>query len=77
MANFTWVNAAAWAGIDIEEFPNVKAWWEKLKARPGFVLGMNVPEKAKADPKDPKEVEKIAKEASSWIMNGMNDDRKK
>ena len=48
-----------------------------MKARPGFVLGMNVPEKAKADPKDPKEVEKIAKEASSWIMNGMNDDRKK
>ena len=55
----------------------MKAWWEKLKARPGFVQGMNVPEKAKPDTKDPNEAEKIAKEASSWIMKGMDDDKRK
>ena len=47
-----------------------------MKDRPGFVLGMNVPEKAMADLKDPKEVEKIANEARSWIMGGVNEDRR-
>jgi glutathione S-transferase len=43
IANFGWVDSYARAGLDIEEFPSVKAWLEKLKARPGFLAGLNVP----------------------------------
>jgi hypothetical protein len=54
------------------------AWWEKLKARPGFSAGLDVPEKNKnKNITDPKELEKIVKEASSWVMKGMEDDKKK
>lgn len=66
IANFGWVNSAAWAGVDIEEFPNLKAWYEKLKTRPGFVAGLDVP----------KELERVAKETSSWVMKGMEEDKK-
>lgn len=78
IANFGWVNAATWAGVDLAEFSNLKAWHAKLKARPGVAAGLNVPEKNKlADVKDPKEQERIAKEASAWVMKGMEEDKKK
>lgn len=78
IANFGWVNSAAWAGIDIEEFPNLKAWYEKLKARPGFAAGLDVPQKnVYRDIKDPKEMERVAKEASAWVMKGMEEDKKR
>jgi hypothetical protein len=49
-----------------------------LKARPGFVAGLAKPERfVVQDTKDPKELERIAKEASAWIMKGMADDKKK
>lgn len=49
-----------------------------MKARPGFIQGLSKPERPKAsDTKDPKELERIAKEASAWIMKGMQDDKGK
>lgn len=49
-----------------------------MKSRPGFVQGLAKPERFKApDTKDPKELERVAKEASAWIMKGMGDDKKK
>lgn len=77
IANFGWVNSAAWAGIDLEEFTNLKAWHEKLKARPGVTAGLNVPENKDKDVKDPKEQERIAKETSAWVLKGMEEDKKK
>ena len=63
--------------MDIEEFPNLKTWHQKLKARPGFSAGLDVPQKNKnKDVKDPKELERITKEASAWIMKGMEQDKK-
>jgi len=78
ITTFGWVNAHARAGVDIEEFPNLKAWHAKLKARPGVLAGLDVPQKNKADDaKDPKELEKIAKDTSAWVMKGMEDDKKR
>jgi hypothetical protein len=49
-----------------------------LKARPGFVAGLSKPARFNAaDSKDPKEVERAAKEGSAWILKGMQDDKKK
>jgi hypothetical protein len=55
----------------------LKAWYEKLKVRPGFSAGLDVPQKNKnKDVKDPKELERIAKENSAWILKGMEEDKK-
>ena len=78
IANFGWVNSAAWAGVELEEFPNLKEWHRKLKERPTVQAGLDVPEKNKyKDSSDPKEQERIAKEASAWIMQGTQADKKK
>ena len=45
IAHWGWVASAGWAGIDIEEFPHLKAWEEKLAAREGVEKGRHVPEK--------------------------------
>lgn len=69
---------AGWAGVNIEEFPNVKAWEEKLTARPGVDKGKDIPKKlnVKEKIKDPKFADEYAKKASQWIMKGMGDDKK-
>ena len=62
--------------MDVDEFPNVKAWEEKMTARPGFDKGKDIPSKLKIKErlKDPKFAENYAKKASSWIMQGMKED---
>ncbi|KAJ6509882.1 glutathione S-transferase [Mycena vitilis] len=42
---FAWVRIHKYAGIEsIDEFPNVKAWVERLLARPGVQVGITVPQ---------------------------------
>ena len=55
IANFGWVNSAAGAGVDVAEFSDLKAWHEKLKARPGVSSGLDVIKNKRKDVKDPKE----------------------
>ncbi|KAK5004079.1 hypothetical protein LTR28_009369 [Elasticomyces elasticus] len=43
IAHFGWVAAAFWAGIDIEEFPTLKAWEDRMYARPGVEKGTTHP----------------------------------
>lgn len=41
---FPWVNVSSYAGIDsYDEWPNLKAWIERIKARPTVQSGLNVP----------------------------------
>lgn len=43
IAHWGWISAAGWAGIDIDAFPHLKAWEERLWARPSLQKGANVP----------------------------------
>lgn len=74
-----WVWAAGWAGLDINEFPNLKKWEEMLEKRPALLKGRDVPVEhhGKFIPADEEAMEKKAKEAREWIMRGMKDDEKK
>lgn len=79
IATIGWVIWAGWAGVDIEEFPNLKAWEERMSAREGVKKGSNVPKELKIKERlrqDPKGMDEYAKKASSWIMQGMADDKK-
>jgi glutathione S-transferase len=38
-----WVNSSPMAGLDIAQFPHVKAWLERVTARPAVQKGIAVP----------------------------------
>ncbi|KAL1888862.1 Glutathione S-transferase 2 [Ceratocystis pirilliformis] len=38
-----WVGTSIWCGLNIDEFPKVKEWLERMEKRPGVVAGWNVP----------------------------------
>lgn len=64
-----WVNSHDWAGVSIEEFPNVKKWLATMLERPGVQKGFDVPDKQeprKALTKE--EQDKIAAETRAWIL---------
>ncbi|KAL9108736.1 MAG: hypothetical protein Q9227_006532 [Pyrenula ochraceoflavens] len=74
-----WVAFAGWASVDIEEFPHLKAWEERMSAREGVGKGLNIPDKltVKEKLKDKAAVEREAKEAAKWVQQGMKEDAKR
>lgn len=48
IAHFTWVNVHAWAGVSIDDLPNLSAWRERIRQRPAVQRGLAVP--GKVDP---------------------------
>lgn len=79
ISHWGWVAAAGWAGVDIEEFPNLKAWEEKMGRREGVERGRHVPSphRMKEMLKDKDEVDRKAREASEWIQREQAKDAKK
>ncbi|KAI0383249.1 glutathione S-transferase [Hypomontagnella monticulosa] len=43
VAIFIFAHSSKWCGIDINEFPNVKAWRDKLLQRPAFQKALQIP----------------------------------
>lgn len=79
IAHWGWVTAAGWAGIDIEEFPHLKAWEERMYARPGVEKGRHVPvpHTIKELLKDEAKVKEEAAKSRAWVQAGMAADAKK
>lgn len=70
---FPWVRYHFWAGVtnkDMEKFPNLKKWLQRIGERDAVKAGIAVPEKSSIDDKSEEELEQAAKEASAWIMKG-------
>jgi glutathione S-transferase len=44
ISTFCWVWSAAWAGIDVAEFPNIEKWMHKIAKRPAVKEGLDIPE---------------------------------
>lgn len=67
-----WVKGYKWSGIEnLDAFPNLAKWIDRIAERPTTKLAINVPE-AKTAPKTKEEEEAAAKEASAWILRGQN-----
>jgi GST-like protein len=49
IANFTWVNIHAWAGVEIKSLPRLSAWRERIRERPAVQRGLAVPGKIDAE----------------------------
>jgi glutathione S-transferase len=43
IANWGWVRAYAWAGLEIDDLPNLRRWHEAMAARPACQRGVEVP----------------------------------
>jgi len=66
-----WVRIWEWAGVEnLDAFPNVAAWIERLADRPAVQVGLTKPPGAQAK-LTAEEAEKKAVEARKWIMRGM------
>lgn len=76
IAHFGWVAAAGWAGVEIEDFPTLNAWLERMYARPGVEKGRHVPKRhgMKELMQDKEKMERKAEEAKKWIQAGMKQD---
>jgi GST-like protein len=44
IATYPWAARHPWQGIALEDYPNVKRWFDELSARPAVQRGMAVPE---------------------------------
>ncbi|KFY08301.1 hypothetical protein V492_06346 [Pseudogymnoascus sp. VKM F-4246] len=77
IAHIGWITAAAWAGIEIEDFPALKAWRDKMQARPAVKKGSDIPV-PRAKPADTEEErKKLAEETRAWVQQGMKEDASK
>ncbi|KAI9750061.1 MAG: hypothetical protein M4579_006613 [Chaenotheca gracillima] len=77
IAHYGWIASAAWAGVDINEFPNLKAWEERMTAREGVERGRHVPDPHKIKELSKDEMDKRAEEGRKWVQAGMAADAKK
>lgn len=76
MSSFTWVRWGPWAGIELSEFPNLKAWSEEIEKREAVKKGLLVPSgedqivRLRRDPhvEDP---------FKGWVMKGQNEVKEK
>ncbi|KAL1882690.1 hypothetical protein VTK73DRAFT_1602 [Phialemonium thermophilum] len=75
-----WVAASHWAGVNIDDFPNLKSWVDRVIERPGSEKGRHVPTRHTAleqRNKSQEELEEQAAQGRQWILQGMAQDAKK
>ncbi|KAI9809520.1 MAG: hypothetical protein M1827_006826 [Pycnora praestabilis] len=79
ISHWGWVTAAGWAGVDIDEFPSLKAWDERMMKRPGVERGRHVPDphRMKELLQDKEATEKHAAESAKWVQEANKKDFEK
>lgn len=79
LASFAWINWAEWAGVEVKDFKHLKAWLDRINARPAIQKGLDVPEpfemKKKMQSKEGEE--EYQKMHSQWVMKGQQADQEK
>jgi len=59
IANWSWTRIHNWAGVGIEEFPNLSRWLDALEARPALIRGAAVPKQTNYNANDNAEADAI------------------
>ncbi|KND03010.1 glutathione peroxidase [Spizellomyces punctatus DAOM BR117] len=71
VASFGWVAAHNWAGVSLDEFPNVDKWLHRVAERPAVRRGMDVPDKNTLIDRDfavDPNAEQKARDSAKWIF---------
>jgi glutathione S-transferase len=76
---FSWINWAAWAGVETDSFKELERWLKAIQDREAVERGVNVPEKfeLRERMKSKESADAYAKKNSAWIMQGMKEDEEK
>jgi GST-like protein len=45
IATYPWIARFEWHQVDLNDFPNVKRWFDAISARPAVKRGMDVPKR--------------------------------
>ncbi|KAK3670239.1 Glutathione S-transferase 2 [Recurvomyces mirabilis] len=79
IAHWGWISAGPWAGVEVEHYPHLKAWEDRMWGRPAVQKGANVPDpyKMKELLADKEKMEKHAAQSRAWVQQGMKDDAEK
>jgi GSH-dependent disulfide-bond oxidoreductase len=43
VATWPWISRYEWQGVSLDDYPNVRRWYDAVKARPGVQRGYDVP----------------------------------
>lgn len=65
---FTWIIYAVWAGVNLSDYPHLKAWTERIWALPGVRKGSEVPNANRLFDMTTEEQDAYADAASKWIQ---------
>ncbi|KAH8817498.1 glutathione S-transferase GstA [Xylogone sp. PMI_703] len=76
ISHWGWIVFAGWAGVEIDDFPHLKAWEERVAQHSGIEKGRHVPEphSIKEILKNKKLIEEKAARGQTWVQRGMADD---
>ncbi|KAI1266677.1 glutathione S-transferase [Xylariaceae sp. FL1019] len=80
IACWGWVAGAKNTGVDIDEFPTLKEWVQRMLKRPGVEKGRHVPSKHGYEESQAMTEEDFEKKAAAnrgWILQGQKDEQKK
>ncbi|EZF32450.1 glutathione S-transferase-like protein [Trichophyton mentagrophytes] len=79
ISHWGWIASAGWAGVEIDDFPHLKAWEERLLKREGVEKGRHVPKPhtIKELLKDKEAMEREAAKSRQWVQAGMKSDASK
>ncbi len=64
IATWPWVTLHGWAGVDIDDLPNLERWIQRVGERPAVVKGREIPEMIKLENKE----EELAKQGAKILV---------
>jgi GST-like protein len=64
IATWPWVTLHGWAGVDIDDLPNLERWIQRVGERPAVVKGREIPEMIKLENKE----EELARQGAKILV---------
>jgi glutathione S-transferase len=66
IANWSWVRLHGWAGVEVDDLPNLQRWLSLVGERPAVQRGFNVPVRPE-EPRSEEDVDKIVDSAREML----------
>jgi glutathione S-transferase len=64
VATWPWVTLHGWAGVEIDDLPNLQRWIDRVGARPAVIKGRTIPEVIKLENKE----EELARQGAKILV---------
>ncbi len=78
LAHYGWIACAGWSGLNIEEFPHLRGWLEKMESRPAIQRAKHIPDPWGFQdlPKSQKATDDFTKPGREWFIKLIAEDVK-